>query len=169
MQGAFVCIVKAILPVDLFKVLTKNRLMSKYHVTVVAAVGLVPTVQVKVIQQRTLLGEGLAANFTLEGLDTGVDTHVSVQIAFLCECLSAQEAHEELVHLKMVGVVLQLAEDPGTLWALVVPLQRLVIVPLMCAVFLSRRGWRRGAERVSGNARWNWHFTTATVYGGVDE
>lgn len=46
MQVAFVCVVKAVLPVDLFEVLTENWLVSKNHVTVVAAVWLVPAVQV---------------------------------------------------------------------------------------------------------------------------
>lgn len=68
------------------------------------------------------MGEGLAADFTLKGLDTSVHAHVSVQVALLREGLAAQEAHEQLVHLEVVGVVLQLAEDPGAFWALVVPL-----------------------------------------------
>lgn len=46
MQAAFICVVKAVLPVDLFEVLAENWLVSENHVTVVAAVWLVPTVQV---------------------------------------------------------------------------------------------------------------------------
>lgn len=46
MQAAFVCIVEAVLAMDLFEVLAENWLMSENHVTVVAAVRLVPTVQV---------------------------------------------------------------------------------------------------------------------------
>lgn len=46
MQVAFICIVKAVLPVDLFEVLAENRLVSEHHVTVVAAVWFIPTVQV---------------------------------------------------------------------------------------------------------------------------
>lgn len=101
------------------------------------------------IQQRTLLGEGLTADFTLEGLDAGVNSHVSVQVALLREGLATQEAHEQLVHLEVVGIVLQLTEDPGAFRALVVPLERFVIVPLVPAMFLCRRRWRRGTERVS--------------------
>lgn len=165
MQVAFVGVVEAVLPVDLFEVLAENRLVSENHVAVVAAVRLVPAVQVQVIQQRTLLGEGLATDFTLEGLNAGVDAHVPVQVALLRERLAAQQAHEQLVHLEVVGVVFQLAEDPGALGALVVPLQRFVVVPLVHAVFLSRKG----AERVSGRAGRNRHLTAATVHGGVYE
>lgn len=121
------------------------------------------------IQQRTLLGKGLTTDFTLKGLDAGVDTHVSVQVALLREGLATQQAHKQLVHLEVVGVVLQLAEDPGTLGALVVPLERFVVVPLVHVVFLCRRGLRRGAERVSGHTRWNRHLTATTVHSGVDE
>lgn len=117
------------------------------------------------IQQRTLLGEGFATDFTLEGLDASVHTHVSVQVALLCEGLAAQEAHEQLVHFEVVGVVLQLAEYPGTFGALVVPLGRFVIVPLVPGVFLCRRG----ANWASGHARWTRHFTATTVHSGVDE
>lgn len=45
-QVAFVCVVEAVLPVDLFEVLAENWFMSEDHVAVVAAVWLVPTVQV---------------------------------------------------------------------------------------------------------------------------
>ena len=45
-QGAFICVVEAVLPVDLFEVLAENWLVSENHVAVVAAVRLVPTVQV---------------------------------------------------------------------------------------------------------------------------
>lgn len=92
------------------------------------------------IQQRALLGESLTADLTLEGFDAGVNAHVPVQVALLCEGLAAQQAHEELVHLEVVGVVLELAEDSGALGALVVPLERLVVVPLVSDVFLCR--WR---------------------------
>lgn len=121
------------------------------------------------VQQRTLLGEGLTADFTLEGLDAGVDAHVSVQVALLREGLAAEEAHEQLVHLEVVGVVLQLAEDPSALGALVVPLERLVVVPLVHNVFLCRRGLKRGTVRVPGHARRNRHLTATTVHSGVDE
>lgn len=46
MKVAFVCVVKAVLPVDLFEMLAENWLVSEHHVTVVTAVGLVPAVQV---------------------------------------------------------------------------------------------------------------------------
>lgn len=46
MQAAFVCVVKAVLAVDLFEVLAENWFVSEHHVTVVAAVWFVPTVQV---------------------------------------------------------------------------------------------------------------------------
>lgn len=139
MQAAFVGVVEAVLPVDLFEVLPENGLVSEHHVTVVAAVRFVAAVQVQVIEQRALLGEGLATDFALEGLDAGVDTHVPVQVSLLREGFAAQEAHEELVHLQVVGVVLQLAKDPGALGALVVPLEGLVEVSLVSAVFLRRR------------------------------
>lgn len=89
-QVALVGVVEAVLPVDLFEVFAENWLMSEHHITVVAAVGLVPAVKVQVIQQRTLLSEGLAADFTLEGFDASVDAHVSVQVALLRESLAAQ-------------------------------------------------------------------------------
>lgn len=92
------------------------------------------------IQQRALLGKGLAADFTLEGFDAGMDSHVSVQVALLCEGLAAQEAHEQLVHLEVVSVVLQLAEDTGALGTLVVPLEGFVVVPLVSSVLFCGRG-----------------------------
>lgn len=139
LQVAFVGVVEAVLPVDLFQVFTENRLVSEHHVAVVASVRLVPAVQVQMIQQRTLLREGLPADLTLEGLDAGVNPHMSVQVPFLREGLPAQQAHEQLVHLQVVGVVLQLPENPGAFGALVVPLQGFVVVPLVDAVLLSRR------------------------------
>lgn len=164
-QAAFVCVVEAVLAMDLFEVLAENRFVSKNHVTVVAAVWFVPTVQVQMIQQRTLLCEGFATDFTLEGLDASVDAHVSVQVALLREGLATQEAHEQLVHFEVVGVVLQLAEYPGTFGALVVPLERFVIVPLVPGVFLCRRG----ANWASSHAGWTRHLTATTVHCGVDE
>lgn len=169
MQVSFIGIVKAVLSMDLFQVLSENWLVSENHVTVVAAVRFVPTVQVQVIQQRTLLGEGFTADFTLKGLDAGVDAHMSVQVSFLCEGLSTQEAHEQLVHLEVICVVLKLAEDTGTLRALVVPLEGFVIVSLVSNVFVCRRGKRRGTERVPGHTGRNRHLTASTVHSGVDE
>lgn len=166
MQAAFVGVVEAVLAVDLLQVFAENRFMGEHHVAVVAAVGLVPAVQVQVVLQRTLLGEGLPADFTLEGLDARVHAHVPVQVALLREGLPTQEAHEQLVHLQVVGVVLQLAEHPGTLGALVVPLAGGVVAPRMPAVLVSGRG----AERESGHAeRGPGHLAAAAVHGGVDE
>lgn len=46
MQVAFICVVKAVLPVDLFEVLPKNWFVSEHHLTVVTAVWFISAVQV---------------------------------------------------------------------------------------------------------------------------
>lgn len=164
-QAAFVGVVEAVLAVNLFQVFAENWLMGKNHVAVVAAVWLIPAVQIQVILQRTLLGEGLTANFTLERLDASVDAHVSVQVALLREGFTTQQAHEQLVHLEVVGVVLQLAEHPGAFGALMVPLTRVVVVSRMPAVLVSGRGTERESSHVEGSG----HLAAAAVHGGVDE
>lgn len=165
MQAAFVGVVKAVLAVNLFQVFAENWFMGENHVAVVAAVRLVPAVQIQVILQRTLLGEGLTTNFTLERLDASVDAHVSVQVALLREGFTTEEAHEQLVHLEVVGIVLQLAEHPGTFGALMVPLTRVVVVSRMPAVLVSGRG----TEWESSHAEWTGHLAATAVHGGVDE
>lgn len=45
-QAAFICIIEAVLPVDLFEVLAENWLVSKHHVTVVTAMRLISAVQI---------------------------------------------------------------------------------------------------------------------------
>lgn len=91
------------------------------------------------IEQRALLCKRLPAYFTLKRLDPRVDPHVSMQVALLRECLATEQAHEQLVHFEMVGIVFQLPENPCALGALVVPLWRLV-VPSLVRLFV---GWRR--------------------------
>lgn len=114
---------------DLLQVFTENWFVRKHHVAVVTAVWFVPAVKVQVVQQRALLSKRLPADLTLEGFDAGVDPHVPVQVSFLGKRLSTQEAHKQLVHLQMVGVVLQLTKYTCAFWALVVPLHALLPVP----------------------------------------
>lgn len=165
LQAAFVGVVQTVLPVNLLQVLAENRFMGENHLAVVAAVRLDPAVEVEVILQRALLGEGLAANLTLERLDAGVDAHVPVQVALLREGFPTQEAHEQLVHLEVVGIVLQLAEDPRTFGTLVVPLTGVVVVPWIAEVLVGQGG----AEWEAGHAWQGGDLAATTVHGGVDE
>lgn len=139
MQAALVGIIKAVLSMYLLQVLPQHWLMGEHHITVVASVRLVSAVQVQMIEQRALLSKRLSANLALKWFDARVDPHVPMQVALLRECLATEETHEQLVHFEMVGVVLKLPENPGTLGALVVPLWRFVVSSLVR--FFG--GWRR--------------------------
>lgn len=98
-----------------------------------------------------------------------MNPHVPVQVALLCESLPAEEAHEQLVHLEVVGVVFQLSENTGAFGALVVPLWGLVVASLVGAVFLIGRGSWRGTERIIGHARRQGYIAAPTVHSGVNE
>lgn len=126
LYATLIGIIKTILAMDLLQMFAEDRFMCKDHFTIVAAVWLVPAVQVQVILQRALLCKSLSADLALKRLDAGMDTHVAVQVPLLRESLPTEEAHEKLVHLQVVGVVLQLAENAGAFWTLVVPLKAFI-------------------------------------------
>lgn len=99
--------------------LFESRFVFEIHITTMAFIWPVPTVDVQVVLKCAFSSKGLQAHGALKGSYTHVSSNMPVEIFLLCECFPTLQAQEEFMHLKVSQIVFYMKKAPGTPGALV--------------------------------------------------